>query len=121
MDKPLDDDKAKKPNIGSGKAESPGMAFKRQLEASKKRVKGLFEKDGRGRTLLFSAAEMGLEDEVRQMIFSLPGTGLSPARNALISLQDNSGLTAADLAEKNGHQAIASLLRGEQGRMDFFE
>ncbi len=30
-------------------------------------------------------------------------------------------VTAADLAERNGHKAIAMLLRGEQGRMDFFE
>jgi len=121
MGNSLDADKAEEPNKGSGKAESPGAAIKRQLDARQEREKGLFEKDWRGRTALFHAAEKGLEEEVREMIFSLPGTGLSPARNALISIQDNSSLTAADLAEKNGHQAIASLLRGEQGRMDFFE
>lgn len=96
-------------------------AFKRQQETRLERDKGFFKRDARGRTPLFYAAEQGNEEEVRRLIFSLPGTGLSPARNALISIKDNEGLTAADLAERKGHQAIASLLRSEQGRMDFFE
>jgi hypothetical protein len=40
---------------------------------------------------------------------------------AAVSAEWVEQVTAADLAEKNGHQAIASLLRGEQSRMDFFE
>jgi len=55
------------------------------------------------------------------MIFSLSGTGLSPQRLSLITIKDLNGLTAADVAEQAGHKEIASLLRGEQGRMEFFE
>jgi hypothetical protein len=55
------------------------------------------------------------------MIFSLAGTGLSPQRLALIGIEDSSGLTAADVAEQAGHIEIANLLRGEQGRMEWFE
>jgi ankyrin repeat protein len=121
MGNSMDNDKTKKPNKGSAEAESQKAAIKRQLDARVEREKAFFKKDARGRTPLFYAAEKGLEEEVREMIFSLPGTGLSQARNALISIKDNSGLTAADLAEKNGHKAISTLLRSEQGRMDFFE
>ena len=46
---------------------------------------------------------------------------MSPQRLALISKKDASGLTAADVAEQAGHDEIASLLRSEQGRMEFFE
>lgn len=102
-------------------SENPQDTYKHQLDARREHEKGLFKKDALGRTPLFYAAEQGHEEEVRRMIFSLPGTGLSPARNALISIKDNSGLTAADLAERNGHKAISMLLRSEQGRMDFFE
>jgi hypothetical protein len=66
-------------------------------------------------------AEGGLEEEVRKMIFSLRGTGMSPPRLALISTTDYSGLTAADVAEENGHEDIARLLRSEEGRMEYFE
>jgi hypothetical protein len=46
---------------------------------------------------------------------------MSPPRLALITQEDVLGLTAADLAEQNGHEEIAQLLRSEQGRMEFFE
>lgn len=81
----------------------------------------LFEQDAHGRTPLFYAAEKGLEEEVREMIFRLRGTGLSLPRLKLITTKDHSGLTAADVAEENGHEEIARLLRVEQGRMEFFE
>jgi len=85
------------------------------------RRKLLFEQDDHGRTPLFYAAEKGLEEEVSEMIFSLRGTGLSLPRLKLITTKDHSGLTAADVAEKNGHKKIARLLRVEQGRMEYFE
>jgi hypothetical protein len=44
-----------------------------------------------------------------------------PPRLALITKKDNSGLTAADVAEKNGHQAIADLLHKEEIRMEYYE
>lgn len=81
----------------------------------------LFEQDDHGRTPLFYAAEKGLEEEVSEMIFSLRGTGLSLPRLKLITTKDHSGLTAADVAEENGHKEIARLLRVEQGRMEYFE
>ena len=81
----------------------------------------LFAQDSDGRTTLFYAAERGDLDQVRQIIFSLAGTGLWPQRLALIEIRDSSGLTASDVAERAGHQEIADLLRGEQMRMEFFE
>ena len=81
----------------------------------------LFAQDDHGRTPLFYAAEKGLEEEVSEMIFSLRGTGLSLPRLKLITMKDHSGLTAADVAEENGHKKIARLLRVEQGRMEYFE
>jgi hypothetical protein len=81
----------------------------------------LFEQDALGRTPLFYAAEKGLQAEVEEMIFSLQGTGLAPARLSLITMRDRAGLTAADVAEQNGHEEIARLLRGEQGRMEYYE
>lgn len=80
-----------------------------------------FSRDGRGRTLLFYAAEKGDLEKVKKIIFGLAGTGTSPARLALITMRDKSGLTAADLAAENGNQEIEQLLRSEQGRMEFFE
>ena len=56
-----------------------------------------------------------------QIVFSLAGTGFAPPRLALIAIEDNDGLTAADVAERAGYRAIADLLRGEQLRMEFFE
>jgi len=81
----------------------------------------MFERDSNGRTALFYAAERGDIDMVRQMIFCLSGTGLSLQRLSLLVIKDLNGLTAADVAEQAGHKEIASLLRGEQGRMEFFE
>jgi hypothetical protein len=83
--------------------------------------KNLFVRDEHGRTMLFPAAEQGRHEEVSRIIFSLAGTGFAPPRLALIAIEDNDGLTAADVAEHGGHQAIADLLRGEQARMEFFE
>jgi ankyrin repeat protein len=93
----------------------------KRMEAPEERRKRLLEQDARGRTPLFYAAEKGLEEEVWEIIFSFRGTGLSPTRLAVITTQDHSGLTAADVAEQNGHQEIARLLRAEQGRMEYFE
>ena len=81
----------------------------------------LFAQDSVGRTALFYAAERGDLKEVRRMIFSLAGTGLCCQRLSLIAIRDASGLTASDVAEQAGHTEIAGLLRGEQGRMEFFE
>jgi hypothetical protein len=39
----------------------------------------------------------------------------------LIAIEDNDGLTAAVVAERDGHDAIANLLRGERALMEFFE
>ena len=81
----------------------------------------LFERDSAGRTALFHAAERGDLEAVRRMIFSLAGTGVCCQRLSLIGKKDSAGLTASDVAEQNGHKGIASLLRGEQMRMEFFE
>ena len=81
----------------------------------------LFAQDSGGRTALFYAAERGDIEQVRRMIFSLPGTGLWCQRLALIEIRDSSGLTASDVAEQAGHKQIADLLRGEQMLMEFFE
>jgi hypothetical protein len=83
--------------------------------------RNLFVRDEYGRTLLFTVAEQVRQEEVSRIIFSLAGTGVAPQRLALISIKDNDGLTAADLAERAGHGAIADLLRGEQARMEFAE
>jgi ankyrin repeat protein len=80
-----------------------------------------FAQDAKGRTSLFYAAEKGDLAQVRRIIFGLTGTGLSPQRLGLISIQDASGLTAADVAEQAGHNEIAELLRGEQVRMEYYE
>ena len=85
------------------------------------RRKRLLEQDALGRTPLFYAAETGLEEDVMEMIFSLRGTGLGPTRLTLIATKDHSGLTAADVAEQNGHEQIARLLRVEQARMEYHE
>jgi ankyrin repeat protein len=80
-----------------------------------------FARDSVGRTALFYAAERGDLEQVRRIIFSLTGTGLSCQRLSLIEIRDSSGLTASDVAEQAGHKDIADLLRGEQMRMEFFE
>jgi len=81
----------------------------------------LFEQDLVGRTSLFYAAERGDITEVRRIIYSLAGTGVSCQRLSLLSHKDVTGVTASDVAEQAGHKEIASLLRGEQGRMEWFE
>jgi len=83
--------------------------------------KNFFVRDRYGRTVLFAAAEQGRQEEVSRIIFSLAGTGFAPQRLALIVIEDDDGLTAADVAERGGHLAIAELLRGEQARMETFE
>jgi hypothetical protein len=70
---------------------------------------------------LFRAVEEGDLPEVERMIFSLTGTGMCPQRLGLLTIKDHSGLTAADVAERSGHEEIERLLRSEQGRMEFFE
>ena len=133
MGSSLDKDEAKGPNTESGEARSAGAVYAEQqaarslqvymkrTEAPRERRKRLLEQDAVGRTLLFYAAEQGLEVVVREMISSLRGTGLSPTRLTLITTKDHSGLTAADVAEQNGHKEIARLLRVEQGRMEYYE
>ncbi len=80
-----------------------------------------FERNAAGRTLLFYAVEKGDIEEVRQIIFSLAGTGLSCQRLALIDIKDLEGLTAIDVAKSSGQKEIADLLLGEKMRMEFFE
>ena len=91
------------------------------LDKERQKRLSLWEQDTLGRTSLFYAAEKGLEEKVKDIIFSLRGTGLSLARLKLITMKDHSGLTAADVAEQNGHIEIARLLRVEQGRMEYYE
>ena len=133
MGSSLDKDESEEPNEEFGEAKSAGAVYaeqqparrervyREQIEARAERRKRLLEQDALGRTALFYAAEKGLEEEVREMIFSLRGTGLSLPRLKLITTKDHSGLTAADVAEENGHKEIARLLRVEQGRMEYFE
>jgi len=82
---------------------------------------GPFDCDAAGRTALFHAAEKGDMEEVHRIIFSVAGTGVCCQRLSLIQIKDESGATASDVAEQNGHAEIASLLRGEEMRMEFFE
>ena len=124
MDSSFAKDESEEPSNESSQAESTGglrQAFREILDSLADRRRRLSEQDIVGRTPLFYAAENGLEEEVREIIFSFRGTGMSPPRLALIAQEDVLGLTAADLAEQNGHEEIASLLRSEQGRMEFFE
>ena len=45
------------------------------------------------------------------MIFRFPGTGFCPQRLGFIESKDKDRLTAADVAEQNGYEEIAKLLR----------
>ena len=81
----------------------------------------LFKRDDLGRTCLFHAAATGDLARVREIIFSLAGTGISCQRLALINTRDATGKTAADVASEMGHEEIANLLAGEAGRMEYFE
>ena len=82
---------------------------------------GFFKTDKRGRTTLFYAAEIGDIETVKPIIYKLAGTGVSCQRLALINRRDAEGLTAIDLAEEAGNSEIATLLRSEKMRMEFFE
>jgi len=131
MGRPLDKDESTEPDReieeqrNSGESESAGglrKAFREQLDALRERRRRLAEPDVAGRTPLFYAAEKGREEEVREIIFSFRGTGMSPPRLALIAKKDALGLTAY----RRGRTArptkrVAQLLRSEQGRMEFFE
>ena len=80
-----------------------------------------FTLDTFGRTRLFYAAESGNMEEVHRIIFSLAGTGIGCQRFSLLSIIDNGGHSAADLAEQAGHKEIAALLRSELVRMEYYE
>ncbi len=80
-----------------------------------------FKEDDVGRTPLYYAVAKNDIKEVESIIFSLPGTGLSCRRLALLTHKDHSDMTAVDLAKKAGHEEIWALLSKEQGRMEFFE
>ena len=80
-----------------------------------------FKTDDRGRTILFHYAFIGDKEQVEKIIYSLPSTGLSGQRRALINHKDNDGQTAMDLAQKSGHHEIATLLQVEIDRINFFE
>lgn len=133
MESSVDKDKSREPNKEFEEShsphgrpgEQPGARRARAdmwgIEARRERRERLLEQDALGRTPLFYAAEQGLEEQVREMIYSFRGTGLSPARLKLIATRDHAGLTAADVAEQNGHVEIARLLREEQGRMEYYE
>ena len=80
-----------------------------------------FKTDDKGRTILFHYAAIGDQEQVEDIIYRLPSAGLSGQRLALINHRDHEGLTAADVAAKSGHNEIASLLRAEADRINFFE
>jgi ankyrin repeat protein len=107
-------------SVDKEKAENE-RPFRDLVDALAERRKRLGEQDIVGRTPLFHAAESGDLERVKEIIFSFRGTGMFPPRLSLIARKDVLGLTAADVAEKNGHEEIARLLRSEQGRMEFFE
>ena len=133
MGSSLDKDESEEPNKEFAEASSAGAVYAEQQpagirraygeikEALAERRKRFLEQDALGRTPLFYAAEKGLEEEVWEIIFSFRGTGLSPTRLKLITTKDHSGLTAADVAEQNGHKEIAHLLRKQQARMEYYE
>ena len=81
----------------------------------------LFKVDDIGRTTLFYAAAKGDIEEVRKIIFSLAGTGIGCQRLSLISHKDQFGVTAAEVAEKLGHEEIRKLLISELVRMEYYE
>ena len=83
--------------------------------------KNLFKLDLMGRTTLFYMAGSGDIEAVKQIIYSLSGTGMNLQRLSLINIKDVNGQTAIDMAEQAGHQEIVNLLRSEKGRMEFLE
>ena len=80
-----------------------------------------FAVDQFGQTRLIRFAAQGDLDAVEKLVFSLPGTGCSCQRLALIKKADSAGKTAGDIAEENGHDEIAALLGREQRRMEWYE
>ncbi|MFN2233942.1 MAG: hypothetical protein ACK2U1_06900 [Anaerolineales bacterium] len=80
-----------------------------------------FKTDDKGRTILFHYAAIGDQHQVEKIIYGLPSAGLTSQRLALINHRDHDGLSAADVAAKSGHNAIASLLQAEADRINFFE
>lgn len=80
-----------------------------------------FATDARGRTPLFAAAQQGSLADVQRIVFGQVGTGIFPPRLALLLVKDRHGLTAADVAEQSGHEAVAQLLRTEASRMEWCE
>lgn len=80
-----------------------------------------FAVDRFGQTLLMRLAAMGDLDGVEKLIFSLPGTGFSCQRLALIKKTNSGGKTASVIAEESGHDAIAELLGRERRRMEWYE
>ncbi len=80
-----------------------------------------FAKDEEGRTALFAMAAQGDMKGVKEIIFSLSGTGVGPQRRALIEVKDRQGQTASDVAREAGHSDIAELLDRERIRMEYYE
>lgn len=80
----------------------------------------LFETDALGRTRLFYAAESGSLATAEKMIYRFPGTGFYPQRMGFIEKKDSQGFTAADVADQCGNEDVASLLRSELGRMEYY-
>lgn len=80
-----------------------------------------FDEDDDGRTSLFHEAESGRIQAVKNILFSLSGTGMCCERLALIDHKDKHGCTAIDVAKRAGHEEIVEILSSEKGRMDFFE
>jgi hypothetical protein len=125
-----DKDEYQEPNIECGQARNAGAVHAEQRPATpevralsmlRERRKRLQAQDDLDRTPLFYAAEQGLTEDVWEILFRFRGTGMGPPRLALITTEDHSGLTAADVAEQNGHQKVAHLLRKEQVRMEYYE
>lgn len=79
-----------------------------------------FEVDAGGRTRLFYLAQEGRDEEIERLLGKLPGTGFYPQRLGLLLTRDREGLTAADLAERHGHTALADLLRYKAWAMETF-
>ena len=126
MGRSLDkDESGEAGGAGAGDAEQPPargvQADIEAIRASRERRNRLLAQDALGRTPLFYAAENGRMEEVRRIIFSFGGTGLFPPRLSVITTKDHAGLTAADVAEQNGHEEIADLLRSEEVRMEYYE
>lgn len=80
-----------------------------------------FKEDDVGRTPLYYAVAKNDIKEVKAILFSLTGTGISCQRLALLKHKDHSGLTASDVAKKLGHEEIRAWLDSEESRIEYFE